>query len=144
MSHRLDQIALVDTSFWYAAFTERDQNFVDAQAKLEQLLNLKYVLPWPVLYETVNSKFVQDPLRVRKFDSFLKRPNAELLDDKKYKLQALERALSFAAGHKRRCSLVDIVLHLVIEDASVRIRYLFSYDHRDFHDICKKHRVELV
>jgi len=144
MSLRLDRIALVDTSFWYAAFTEKDQHFIDAQAKLEQLMKLKYVLPWPVLYETVNSRLVQDPLRIKRFDSFLKRPNAVLLDDCKYKLQALERTLSFAVGRRRRCSLVDNVLRLVIEDVSVRIQVLFSYDHRDFQDICRKRRVELV
>ena len=144
MSRRLDRIALVDTSFWYAAFTEADQHFNDAQAKLEQLMNLKYVLPWPVLYETVNSRFLQDALRIRKFDSFLKRPNAVLLDDAKYKWQALERTLSLAAGHRRRCSLVDNILRLVIEDVSVRIQCLFSYDHRDFRDICVRRRIELV
>jgi len=144
MSLRLDRIALVDTSFWYAAFTEKDQHFIDAQAKLEQLMKLKYVLPWPVLYETVNSRLVQDPLRIKRFDSFLKRPNAMKLDDAEYKSQALELTLSLATGHKRRCSLVDNVLRLIIEDASNRIRCLFSYDHRDFADICMKRRVELI
>jgi predicted nucleic acid-binding protein len=113
---------LVDTSFWYAAFTERDQHFNDAQTKLEQLMNLKFMIPWPILYETVNSKFVQDPLRIREFESILKRPNAVLLDDTDYKSQALERTLSLTAGHKRRCSLVDNVLRLIIEDASNKIR----------------------
>ena len=118
MSLLLNRIALVDTSFWYAAFTEKDQYFNDAQTKLEQLMNLKFMIPWPILYETVNSKFVQDPLRIRKFESFLKRPNAVKLDDAEYKSQALELTLSLATGHKRRCSLVDNVLRLIIEDAS--------------------------
>ena len=72
MSRPLNRIALVDTSFWFAAFTENGRRFNvtqfnDAQAKLEQLMKLKFFIPWPILYETVNSEFVEDPLRIRKF-----------------------------------------------------------------------------
>lgn len=144
MSRPLNRIALVDTGFWYAVFDERDQHYRDAQAKVGLLMKFQYVLPWPVLYETLGTRFIRRPLYIKKFEEFLKRPNAVLLDDAKYKSQALECTLLSAGGRERAFSLVDNVLRLIIEDRNVKLHCLFSFNHSDFVDVCVRRQIELM
>jgi predicted nucleic acid-binding protein len=144
MSPPLNRVALVDTGFWYAALDKNDQYHQDAQSKIETLMGLRYVLPWPTLYETLNTSFARDRDRLRKFERFLKRPNAVLLDDATYRTRALERTLSSAGGRGRAFSLVDNILRLIIEDRNVKLHCLFSYDRRDFVDVCTQRRIELI
>ena len=50
---------LLDTGFWYALYEVRDSHHEDAQI-LADLLDLhNLVLPWPCLYETLNTRFVK-------------------------------------------------------------------------------------
>ncbi|MBU4271408.1 MAG: hypothetical protein KKE86_09265 [Planctomycetes bacterium] len=144
MSLLLNKIAIVDTGFWYALFDERDQYFRDAQRKVDLLMSMKYVLPWPTLYETLGTRFVRRPLYIRKFEIFLKRPNAVLLDDANYRMQALDRTLSTADGKHRPISLVDNVLRLIIDDRNFKLHCLFSFNHPDFTDVCRRRQIELL
>ena len=144
MSLPLNKIALIDTGFWYAVFDERDQHYKDAQAKVDCLMRFRYILPWPILYETLCTRFVRRPLYIRKFETFLKRPNAELLDDANYKQQALDCTLSSADGKRRPFSLVDNVLRLIIKDRNVRLHCLFSFNHSDFADVRARRQIEIL
>ena len=144
MSRPHNRIALIDTGFWYAVFDQRDQHYEAAQNKVDLLTQFRYVLPWPVLYETLCTRFIRRPLYIRKFESFLKRPNAVLLDDAEYKQRALDCTLSSTDGGRRPFSLVDNVLRLIIEDRNVRLHCLFSFNHADFADVCARRQIEIV
>ena len=56
---------LVDTGFFIALFDPRDNHHIDACEKQEYLENLSIVIPWPILYETINTRLVK---------RFVKRP----------------------------------------------------------------------
>lgn len=144
MNHPPSRIALVDTGFWYAVFDKRDPYYPDAQAKVDHLLKFRCVLPWPVLYETLCTRFIRRPLYIRKFEELLKRPNAVLLDDAKYKSQALECTLASAGGKGRAFSLVNNVLRLIIEDTNVKLHCLFNFNRADFIDVCARRQIELL
>jgi hypothetical protein len=120
---------------------ERDQHHNEAQTYAEAMLGLRFILPWPILYETLCTRFVRRPLTIRKFEFFLKRPNAVLLDDASYREAALEATLSSAG---RRYSMVDNVLRLVLEDTNIRVKYLFSFNRADFFDICTNRHIEMI
>ena len=107
-------------------------------------MGCRHVLPWPVLYETLRTRFIRRPLQVQRFESFLKRPNAVLLDDGAYKRQALDNTLSSARGRERAFSLVDNVLRLIIEDRNVKLHCLFSFNPTDFADVCARRQIEIV
>jgi predicted nucleic acid-binding protein len=144
MSYNINKTALVDSGFWIALLDERDQHYGEAQENAEKLLNLRYIFPWPVFYETLRTRFVRRPLAVRKFESFLKRPNAIYLDDAKYRTDALEITLSDGAQSGRAFSLVDNVLRMIIEDMTVRVDYVFTFNTRDFVDVCHGRPVEMI
>lgn len=50
---------LVDTGYFFALFDPGDQYHEEAVKKQEWLDELPIVLPWPILYETLNTRFVK-------------------------------------------------------------------------------------
>ena len=144
MTYRKNEIALVDTGFWYAVFDERDQHYKDAQDNIELLMDITYILPWPILYETLCTRFIRRDLYIRKFEKLLKRPNAFLLDDTNYKNQALECTLASSRGRARPFSLCDNVLRLIIDDVNVKLNYLFTFNVPDFSDVCSKRNILII
>ena len=144
MSYSINKTALVDSGFWIALLDERDEHYKEAQQKAETLLHLRYIFPWPILYETLRTRFVRRPLAVRKFESFLKRPNTTYLEDAKYRMDALAATLSDRPQGGRAFSLVDNVLRMIISDMSVRVDYVLTFNVGDFADVCRRRQVEMI
>jgi predicted nucleic acid-binding protein len=144
MSYNINKTALVDSGFWIALLDERDQHYEEAQQKAETLFHLHYIFPWPILYETLRTRFVRRPLAVRKFESFLKRPNTTYLEDAKYRTNALAKTLSDRPHGVRAFSLVDNVLRMIIADTTVRVDYVLTFNTGDFVDVCRQRDVEMI
>jgi predicted nucleic acid-binding protein len=144
MSYRINKTALVDSGFWIALLDQRDQHHREAQEKAESLFHLRYIFPWPILYETLRTRFVRRPIAVRKFETFLKRPNATYLEDSKYRIDALAATLSQRGKDGRALSLVDNVLRMIIADATVKVDCVFTFNARDFADVCSRSQVEII
>ena len=122
---------LVDTSFLYALHNDRDPFHESAKAKQNWLDDLPVILPWPVLYETLNTRFVGRPGTMDWFDRLVLSPSTELLDDSPYR-NACYDSVHATARRGRRLSLVDTVLRAIIEDSSVAVGALLTFDPRDF------------
>jgi predicted nucleic acid-binding protein len=145
MSRNLGKTALVDTGFWIALLHKRDQHHEDALRKSEILRDLDYILPWPTLYETLNTRLARRPDLVRQFVSgFLKRPNARIWDDRPYRNAALEKTLSHDVTKKLHPSLVDNVLREIIADKNVKLACLFTFNIGDFADVCWRRNLEVI
>lgn len=144
MSYNINKTAIVDSGFWIALMDERDEHYKDAQQKADVLLSLRYIVPWPTLYETLRTRFTRRPAAIRKFEAFLKRPNARLLDDMDYKNKALEMTLGMPSREGRSLSLVDHVLRMIIGDTNIRVHCIFTFNRRDFLDVCVRRNVEII
>jgi hypothetical protein len=138
------QTVVIDSGFWFALLDERDQYFREAQLKADAILRLTYLLPWPVLYETLCTRFVRRPASIARFESFLKRPNAKLLDDAKYRDASLDQVLEAARGGKRSISLVDMVIRSVLEDVNVKVNGLVTFNVPDFADVCRRRGIPII
>lgn len=138
------QNVLVDTGFWYAAFENRDPYHGDAQEKLELLDHLRILLPWPILYETLRTRFVRNALALARFEKEIKSPRIVFLDDSTYRMSALDIAIESSFRHKRSLSMVDSMIRLALEDKSLRIKYLATFNIKDFADVCYRNAVELI
>ena len=68
---------LVDSGFFFPLFNPRDRYHADAVEKREWLEILSPVIPWPILYETINTRFAR-------FESILRGPHIALLNDSPY------------------------------------------------------------
>ena len=132
---------LVDTGYFIALYDKRDHHFAVAQRN-EHLLDLHpVVLPWPVLYETINTRFAKRPDVLTRIDAVITKADTLLLDDSPYREGAYRQVLRTSG--RRPLSLVDAVLRAVIEDGNVRIAGLLTFNARDFHDLCRPRYVDL-
>jgi len=111
-------------------------------ADLVELLTL--VVPWPILYETLRTRFVRRRDWVARLDQRLKRSNVEFVDDRDYCDEAYALAVEHAMRLARPISMADILCRLLIADPAVRIDYLLTTNPADFHDVCTQHDVEML
>ncbi len=133
---------LTDTGFWYALYDPRDAYHSQAEKREDILQTSTLLLPWPCLYETFNTRFAKNRMAVRRFEALLRQPPVVRLPDEPYREAALEAAITSAAS--RSISLVDMVIRLILDDISVRKHGLLTFNQKDFSDLCRKHRIEML
>ena len=135
---------LVDSGFFFALFNPRDQYHDDACKKQEWLEDLSVVMPWPILYETINTRFVRQPDTIARFESIMRAPDTEFIDDNLYRFEAYKDTIEQAKTHRHAMSLVDTVLYAILDDINIRIDAMLTFNFRDFTDICRIQKVELL
>lgn len=138
--------ALIDTGVWYGVFDNRDARYIkeETKEKSEYFDLIEIILPWPTIYEALRTRFVKNKPALQQFEKFLKAPNVIFLDDTEYRDYALDISLETSLRRGRPLSMVDCLLRLIIEDTNVKIKYLMTFNTRDFEDVCKKNRVEIL
>lgn len=135
-----NQGLLVDTGFFIAMYDERDAHHAEAQDKQKLLDVYAIILPWPVLYETINTRFSRRRRIMARFNAVITSSNTALLDDSPYRVEAYQ---AVARNVRRPMSLVDAVLRAIIEDTNVAVTAMLTFNKRDFNDLCWQHAVEL-
>jgi predicted nucleic acid-binding protein len=133
---------LTDTGFWYAFYEARDQHHQQAAKKGDLLETWTVLLPWPCLYETFNTRFAKNTFAVRRFEGLLRQSHVVRLPDEPYREAALEAVMTTAATQSM--ALVDMVIRLILDDVNVRKHGLLTFNQRDFSDLCRKHRIEML
>jgi predicted nucleic acid-binding protein len=134
---------LIDTGFWFALFDDTDSKHRSALSIWDEIENSRVLLPWPTLYECVNSRFVKNVIAMRKFAKILKRANSISIDDKNYKETARDLAFDERNISDRKISLVDHVMRLMLNDKNLRIDAMLTVDEKDFFDACRKNNVDI-
>jgi predicted nucleic acid-binding protein len=137
---------LVDTGVWYAMF-DRHDSAVDREG-LERLAlridAMSVVVPWPIAYETLRTKFVRKRLPLELFERKMKARNIQFVDDAPYRVKAFDLAIDSSLYKNRPLSMVDCVLRLLLDDASSRVRFLATFNIADFSDVCRNRRIEIL
>ena len=136
---------LIDTGVWYSRYDKRDtaasQEDVETIFELAQPFNI--ILPWPIAYETLRTKFTRNRLGMSLFEEEIKSPNIQFIDDTTYRDKAIE--LSFESSRSfRPLSMVDCVLRLMMDDVNVQIKYFATWNTKDFQDVCFNRRIEIL
>ena len=132
---------LTDTGYLIALYDERDEHYATARSNSHLLERHPVVLPWPVLYETINTRFARRPTILTRIDAVIASANTLLLDDSPYREAAYQQVQQ--TSRQRPLSLVDAVLRAVIEDENVSIAGLLTFNAKDFYDLCYPHDVDL-
>ena len=135
---------LVDTGFWFAFFDGHEEKHPSASAKSDVIDKAKIAVPWPILYETLNTRFIKNPMRVNRFDLLLKDPKTELIDDASYRDEALHATIRESQNRLRAISLVDMVIRFILNDPNVRIDAILTFNQSDFADVCRRRRIEML
>lgn len=132
---------LVDSGYWIALLTKSDGNHVAAQVLEADLEIHRLLIPWPTLFEFVDTRLSRRPLDAQRFRKILFREGNELVDDRPYREQSLNFTLE-NKGHTY--SLVDHILRSVMEDATVSVDAFVGFNHGDFYDVCAKRGIEML
>lgn len=133
---------LTDSGFWYALYDARDPYHAQAEQREGLLQSSTLLLPWPCLYETFNTRFAKNKIAVGRFAVLIRQPHVVLLPDEPYREAALEATIASAIS--RGVALVDMVIRLILDDINVRKHGLLTFNQRDFSDLCRKHRIEML
>ena len=120
---------LTDSCFWIALYDPAHNLSLaeEAERMADEISNENIIIPFPTLYEFVNSRLSRREVR-QQFESILKKSNVILLNDEKYIFEALENFFKKSEQSYNDISLVDEVLKLIIEDKNLKIDYLASFD----------------
>lgn len=132
---------LVDSCYWIGLFYERDQHHKSARELEGYISRHKVLIPWPTLFEFVDTRLVrrrEDSIRFRRF---VEGENAELIDDVPYRPGAMEGVFGNPRGS---FSLTDFMLRAMIEDVNLSINALVTSNNKDFFDVCATQNVELL
>ena len=138
--------ALADTGFWIARFDISDHHHNRAFDihKLIQESPTRILIPWPILYETLNTKFVKRSELLRKFGNIITDPNVERIDDFPYR----EKALNVTLREQHRfpeMSMVDCLLYLMMQSGEFRIAHFVTFDGGGhFGQICAKKGIGIL
>lgn len=135
---------LFDTSFWIALFNERDENYELATIAYDDFESLTFAIPWPTMYEFINTRFAKNISKLNAFEDLLRQPKIELIEDSKYKKVALEFFFSDRNKIKLKLSLVDIVLRSIMDDKSIKVDYLATFNKKDFLDVCLDRSIIII
>ena len=135
---------ITDTGFWIALYEPRDPFFNSANENIGYVQNQNIILPWPTLYETINTRFSKRKSYMKSFEFFISRSNVTLINDEDYKDQVLKLAFEYSRIGKRTFSLVDLILREILSDETFKIDYLLTFNTGDFIDICNKRKIEIL
>ena len=137
---------IVDTGFWYSFLGTREQvRHTVAENVFYRLVQQEtnFLVPFPTLYEAINTKLLKDKYR-DKADWFLKQlqsnPHFINIPDDEYKELAYNKTIE---ENYRGFSLVDNVIRVMMEDKSLRISALLTFNVEDFIDVASKKGIEI-
>ena len=137
---------LVDTCVWYAIFDSRDRPTERKAVMLlaDQIQSMTSIIPWPITYETLCTRFTKNRLALEGFERLLKSSRVTFVDDAPYRDAALEHSFTSSLRDNRPLSLTDCLLRVILDDPKTRVRYMATYNARDFRDVCVRRRVQLL
>ncbi|MBR6064142.1 MAG: hypothetical protein IKP54_08325 [Bacteroidales bacterium] len=138
---------LVDSCFWFAYLSTRCEELTPKAKEIYEYIEkmqCNIIIPYPSLYETVNTKLLKDKNK-NTANWFLMKltadPKFKKVFDDKYRENALAAT---SANHKRKISLVDNIIRLMMEDKTLHIDALITFNSSDFEDVCRNVGIELI
>lgn len=134
---------IIDSGFWIALYNQRDQYHKNANEIIQFINNHNILIPWPCLYETINTRLAKRKEYMNAFETFISKTNVNLINDEEYKDKAIKLTFEYSKIGRRTFSLVDVILREILSDDSYKIDYLITFNVGDFIDICNKRKIEI-
>lgn len=135
---------LIDTGFWYGLYDRRDNFYHQANNLYEYLALGQILIPYPTIYETINTRFSKNKEGIESFEKLISEPNVILIDDSNYKGTALELTFNSSIRLNKPYSLVDMILRLILSDSTLKIDFLLSFNPEDFFDVCASRNISIL
>lgn len=136
---------IFDTCFWFALYDPNDSWHSLASKMISEFESgdLKIIIPFPSLYETLNTEFVSNKKQLAAFKEALNnRSKIEYVFDEPYKDEAC--SMTFDQDNDKKASLVDNVILLMLGDKSLNIDAVVTFNGRDFAEPCRNYGKEMI
>ena len=135
---------IIDTGYWRAISDSHDDYHkisVDISKRIINSRAYRLVIPFPTMYELLRTEFVKRKSALQNIDYIIKDVSrVDLIYDERYR----DKAYSEMIMTKRNLSFVDCIVRAMLDDANLNIKGLITFNNRDFDDICRKKRIELI
>ena len=92
---------------------------------MEEIQKFHLLLPWPILYELLRTRFIKKKIWVQQFRKSLRTLNIEYINDDIYREKALYNTLEQDSSSGRNISLVDMIIRNILQDRNLRIEFIF-------------------
>lgn len=136
---------LFDTCFWFALIDPRDSDHEKANQMFEEFTKaeIKILIPFPSLYETMNTDFVERKDWLFRFNQIIQqREKVILVYDTEYREAAYQNTVH---QHKdTKISLVDSIIMEMASTAKLKIDAIVSFNMRDFSPFCQQRQIPLL
>ena len=143
-----------DASFLIGLYDERDHFHDRARDHFLRYFpkgNNRLIIPWPIVYEAVSTRMVKNKtgmlLLERDWALLSKQNQLYLLSDLSFRDGIVDECfdeLRKPPVHYRRLSAVDRVIRRILSDSNIQITAFLTFNPRDFVDVCKAFRRELL
>jgi hypothetical protein len=140
----------VDAGFLIGLYDPTDQHHRAANEQFELIFGEDsgrhtLLIPWPILYESLGTRFARDPIKVTSLGNtwnYLDRAERlVLLDDAPYREETLTEQIE---APSRGLSLADRVLRAMILEDEPRFDFFLTYNTGDFIDACRNAGIPLI
>ena len=135
---------LIDTGYWFGLLTPNDPYTYQAQTISELISEYILVIPFPTMYETLNTNFVKNKKALSVLEDIMKSDKIEFVYDEQYREKALSAVYATHKAPLRHLSLVDCIIREMIEDINLKIDFLVTFNEGDFSDICTKRNITII
>lgn len=140
----MQKYILIDSCYWFGLFDVKDQ-YKDYSNEVKDVINgHKLIIPFPSLYEVLNSKFIRNKIALNSIENLIKSGDIILLEDEIYRQNALENVYSIYRTQLPQISLVDSIIREILSDTDIKIDVLVTYNEKDFKDVCDKRRITIL
>lgn len=136
--------AIIDTGFWYSLLGTREIDRHNKAMEIYEVLkarNVELVIPYPTLYEAINTKLLRDKNR-KAAQWFIKQLNSNpkfcAVPDDEYAEEAYALTIK---DNPRGISFVDNILRVMVKRRTPALDMLVSFNPGDFVDICAQYNV---
>jgi predicted nucleic acid-binding protein len=123
---------LLDTGYWIALFSSENekekQDVVEYVSELIDENNYTVIIPFPTLYEFLNSKLSRKDRQKFNLEAELSKQKYEKVYDEKYRKKALENFFKQFSFVNYDISLVDEIIKEMIEDTTLKTDIIVTFD----------------
>jgi predicted nucleic acid-binding protein len=144
----------VDTGFLIGLYNLQDEFHERATQYFLSMFDKEnncLVVPWPILYETLRTRTVKNRDAMlsleRDWKYLLMHKRLTLISDVPFREDVVDECFSELrkpGPARRNLSLVDRVIRRILMERTVRIDAFITFNPRDFADVCKTYKREML
>ena len=140
----MEKYVLIDSGYWFGLYDKLDSYHNSANDIADKIENYKIIVPYPSMYEVLNSKFIKNKQRLSQFEETMKSDKIEFIFDEDYREDAINNTYSIHRKVTPQISLVDSIIREMLKDVNIKIDFLVTFNEKDFKDVCDIRKIKII